>query len=62
MDPEKVKTIVEWPSLRNIYEVRSFHGLANFYKKFIKKISIICSPMVDTIKKEHRPFEWTEVA
>ena len=28
--PEKVKAIVEWPSPRNIYEVRSFHGLARF--------------------------------
>jgi hypothetical protein len=30
MDPEKVKAIKEWPSPRNIFEVRSFHGLASF--------------------------------
>ena len=60
MDPEKVKEIVEWPSPRNIYEVRSFHGLASFYRKFIKNFSNICAPIVETIKKEHHPFEWTK--
>jgi hypothetical protein len=31
MDPSKVEVIKNWPSLRNIFEVRSFHGLASFY-------------------------------
>ena len=33
MDPEKVKAILEWPSPRNVFEVRIFHGLASFYRK-----------------------------
>lgn len=49
MDPEKVKEIVEWPSPGNIYEVKSFHALASFYKKFINYFSNICTPIVETI-------------
>jgi hypothetical protein len=30
MDPEKVKTVRDWPSPKSIFEVRSFHGLASF--------------------------------
>ena len=57
MDPKKVKAIVEWPSPRTIYEVRSFLGLVIFYKKFIRNFSSICAPIVETIKREHHPFE-----
>ena len=60
MDLEKVKAIVESPSPKNLYEVISFHVLGSFYRKFIKKFSIICAPIVETIKREHQPFEWTE--
>jgi hypothetical protein len=60
MDPEKLKAIKEWPLPRNIFEVRSFHGIANFYKKFIRNFSGICTPMMDTVKKRHKYFHWTE--
>jgi hypothetical protein len=62
MDPEKVEGIIEWSSPRIIFEVGSFHGLANFYRKFIKYFSGIYAPMMDTVKKIHKYFHWTEEA
>ena len=60
MDPEKIQAIVNWPTPRSIFEVRSFHGLASFYRKFIWSFSQICAPFIETIKETNQPFKWTE--
>ena len=58
MDLEKVQAIIDWPSPRNIFEVRIFHGLARFYRKFINKFSGICTSIVETVNKDKQPFQW----
>jgi hypothetical protein len=59
MDPEKVEVIRNWPLPRSVFEVRSFHGLASFYMKFIRKFSGISIAMMDTMRKRHKVFHWT---
>jgi hypothetical protein len=60
MDPDKVEVIKNWPSPKSIFEVRSFHGLASFYRKFIRNFSGISASMMDIVKKRHKSFHWTE--
>lgn len=62
MDPEKVQAIQNWPTPRSIFEVRSFHGLASFYRKFIRGFSQVCAPILETIKEVKQRFRWTEAA
>jgi hypothetical protein len=61
-DPKKVRAIKEWPSPRSIFEVIFFHGLASFYRKFIRNFNCVCTPMLDTMKKKCKYFNWIEEA
>ena len=46
VDLEKVKAIVKWEHPKNVIEIRSFLGLAEYYKRFVKHFSIIVAPLM----------------
>ncbi len=60
-DPNKVKAITEWQAPRNITDVRAFHGLASYYRKFIKNFSAIAAPLTALTSSKSK-FEWTPKA
>ena len=62
MEGKKVKAILEWNTPKDVGEVRSFHGLASFYKKFIKSFSAICNAMTETMRGDKKEFKWTHGA
>ena len=43
-------------------EVRSFHGLAGFYRKFIINFSSICNAMTQIMRGDKKEFKWTHGA
>jgi hypothetical protein len=59
VDPEKVEAIREWSAPRNVVEVRSFMGLAGYYKKFIAEFLRIAHSITSLQRKEKK-FQWTE--
>ncbi|XP_048627321.1 uncharacterized protein LOC125596017 [Brassica napus] len=51
VDEEKIKAIQDWPTPTTIGHVRSFHGLASFYRRFVKDFSTIAAALTSVIKK-----------
>ncbi|XP_056695167.1 uncharacterized mitochondrial protein AtMg00860-like [Spinacia oleracea] len=59
VDPAKIQAMSEWPTPKNVSGIRSFQGLAGYYKRFARDFSKTARPMTNQMKKESK-FEWSE--
>ena len=59
MDLAKVDPILNWPALRNVKDVQSFLGFANFYRRFIYEFSRLATPLTELTRKFAK-FIWDE--
>lgn len=59
VDPAKVAAVSEWPVPKSVSEIRSFLGLAGYYRRFIKDFSKIAGTMTQLTKKDVK-FVWSE--
>lgn len=59
-DSRKIEVVSKWPVPQSLKELRSFLGLAGYYRKFIPDYAIICRPLHDLLKKDG--FLWNSAA
>ena len=59
MDPEKTRSVREWPRPCNVKQVQGFLGFVNFNQWFIKNYSLKAEPLTRLTRKDHR-FDWTK--
>ena len=59
VDPHKIEAIQHWPQPANIHELRSFLGLATYYRKFVQNFSKLATPLTNLLSKE-KAYNWTQ--
>ncbi|XP_038891582.1 uncharacterized mitochondrial protein AtMg00860-like [Benincasa hispida] len=58
VDPQKMEAVANWERPTNVFEVRSFLGLAGYYRRFIEGFLKIALPLTSLTKKNVK-FNWT---
>jgi len=59
VDPSKVEAVLKWERPKSMTEIRSFVGLARYYRTFMEGFSKIVAPLIQLTRKD-QPFAWTD--
>ena len=60
VDPKKVEAVMSWERPKLVFEIRSFLGLAGYYRRFIEDFSRLAAPMTRLTRKEVK-FKWNDL-
>ena len=55
--PKKVRAIIEWPKPKSVHDVRSFLGLASYYRRFVRGFSGMARPLT-SLTRAGVGWEW----
>ncbi|EOY03326.1 DNA/RNA polymerases superfamily protein [Theobroma cacao] len=59
VDTKKIEAVEKWPRPTSVSEIRSFVGLAGYYRRFVKDFSKIVAPLTKLTRKDTK-FEWSD--
>jgi hypothetical protein len=59
VDPNKVEAVVNWARPTSVHEIRSFLGLAGYYRRFVEGFSKLAAPLTKLTKK-NEAFIWSK--
>jgi hypothetical protein len=59
VQPSKIEAVSKWQSPKSVTEIRSFLGLAGYYRRFIENFSKIAKPMTELLKS-NTPYVWPD--
>jgi hypothetical protein len=59
VDPSKIEAVVKWERPTNVHEIRSFLGLAGYYRRFVEGFSALSRPLTALTKKNTR-YVWSD--
>ncbi|KAA0062435.1 ty3-gypsy retrotransposon protein [Cucumis melo var. makuwa] len=59
VNPAKIEAVTSWPRPSTVSEVRSFLGLAGYYRRFVENFSRIATPLTQLTRKR-APFVWSK--
>ena len=59
VDLEKVEAVMSWERPKSVFKIRSFLGMAGYYKRFIKDFSRLAAPMTRLTQKKVK-FDWDD--
>ena len=59
VDPNKIEAIINWKQPKSVTEIRSFLGLAGYYRRFVEGFSRLAGPLTALTRKGQK-YVWTE--